>query len=151
MLSLNDAPNYSTCFHFWWTQGGTAQFGTQGTTVPWGTAWCIIYLSKIFLRNTYAVWFIKSKMSHWSKKWHARFLCKEFADTSTYRLSPIPMASVATRILQGSSGSLNFAAWLNLAPGHEKRIHEWCLIVNHSYTINIHILWDFINWSRVQC
>lgn len=34
----------------------------------------------------------------------------------TYRLRPIPIASVATSILQGSSGSLNFLAWDSLVP-----------------------------------
>lgn len=34
----------------------------------------------------------------------------------TYRLRPIPMASVATSILQGSSGSLNFLACDSLVP-----------------------------------
>ena len=33
-----------------------------------------------------------------------------------HRLRPIPIASVATRILQGSSGSLNFLAWDSLVP-----------------------------------
>lgn len=37
-----------------------------------------------------------------------------FADT--YRLRPIPIASVATSILQGSSGSLNFLACDSLVP-----------------------------------
>lgn len=34
----------------------------------------------------------------------------------TYRLRPMPIASVATSILQGSSGSLNFLACDSLVP-----------------------------------
>ena len=33
MLSLNDAPNYSTSFYLWRTQGGATQRGTPGYCV----------------------------------------------------------------------------------------------------------------------
>ena len=33
MLSLNDAPKYSTWFYLWWTQGGATQRGTPGYCV----------------------------------------------------------------------------------------------------------------------
>lgn len=35
----------------------------------------------------------------------------------TYKFKPIPMALVATKILQELLGSLNFAAWASLVPG----------------------------------
>lgn len=38
----------------------------------------------------------------------------------TYRLRPIPIASVATMILQGSLGSLNFLACDSLVPVNHK-------------------------------
>ena len=45
MLSVNDAPNYSTRFYFWWTQDGTAQRGTPGYN---GTLrYCVVHLFMI--------------------------------------------------------------------------------------------------------
>lgn len=38
-------------------------------------------------------------------------------DVHTYKLRPMPMASVATNISHGSSGLLNLAAWASLASG----------------------------------
>lgn len=42
--------------------------------------------------------------------------CDISSADDAYRLRPMPIASVATRILQGSSGSLNFLAWDSLVP-----------------------------------
>lgn len=47
-------------------------------------------------------------MFHWEKQYSVH--------GDTYRLRPIPIASVATSILQGSSGSLNFLACDSLVP-----------------------------------
>lgn len=45
---------------------------------------------------------------------------------NTYRFNPMPIASVATRILQGSFGSLNFLAWDNFVPVEQrsKTVHQ---------------------------
>ena len=47
MLSLNDAPNYSTWFYLW---GGCKV--ASHNTVPWGIAWCIICPLFLFTLQT---------------------------------------------------------------------------------------------------
>lgn len=69
--------------------------------------------------NKILYWFlqtmtINNKMQKWYVTSYKGISLKKLV---TYRFSPMPIASVATRILQGWLGSLNLCAWASLVPG----------------------------------